>query len=188
MKSLKISGLLLLTLCSGSCKTDIVKVPSKKDFTTWSSYLGDAGRTHFSTLSRINKENVQNLKVAWAYESEDWGQMQMNPIVVDSILYGVTAALRVVALHVETGEELWQFGDSVKVWHSTSRGVSYWSKNEDHRILCTRGAYLFALDAQTGEPIPSFGSGGKVDLRSECLRVRRINSSFPIPLAPSLRI
>lgn len=166
MKSLKIIGLLLLILGIGSCEENVKEAPAQKEYTTWSSYLGDAGRTHFSTLSQITKENVASLKVAWTYESEDWGQMQMNPIVVDSMFCGVTAALRVVALHAGTGEEIWQFGDSVKVWHSTSRGVSYWSKGEDKRILCTRGAFLFALDARTGKPIPTFGSGGKVDLRS----------------------
>lgn len=138
----------------------------KSDYHTWSSYLGDSGRSHYSTLSQITKDNVKDLKIAWSYEAVDWGQMQMNPLVVDSILYGVTAALRVIALHAATGEELWQFGDSVKVWHSTSRGVSYWEKGEDKRILCTRGSDLFALNALTGEPISSFGTNGKVDMRS----------------------
>ena len=138
----------------------------KKEYKTWSSYLGDPGRSHYSTLSQITPENVQNLKVAWSYKAADFGQMQMNPIVADSILYGVTAALRVVALNAETGKEIWQFGDSVKVWHSTSRGVSYWGKENDKRILCTRGSDLFALDALTGKPIPTFGNNGKVDMRS----------------------
>ena len=140
--------------------------PEKKEYTTWSSYLGDSGRSHYTTLSQITAENVQNLKIAWSYEAPDWGQMQMNPLVVDSILYGVIAALRVVALNAETGKEIWQFGDSVKVWHSTSRGVSYWKKEDDQRILCTRGSDLFALDALTGKPITSFGNEGKVDMRS----------------------
>ncbi|MEM9141574.1 MAG: PQQ-binding-like beta-propeller repeat protein [Bacteroidota bacterium] len=138
----------------------------KDPYTTWSSYLGDPGRSHYSTLSQVNPENVQDLKVAWSYEAQDWGQMQMNPIVADSLLFGVTAAMRIVALHAGTGKEIWQFGDSVKVWHSTSRGVSYWEKGTDKRILCTRGPHLYALDALTGKPIPSFGNNGKVDLRS----------------------
>ncbi|WP_099542883.1 PQQ-binding-like beta-propeller repeat protein [Maribacter sp. 4G9] len=163
---IKISTVFLLSLVLVSCETEKTTATAKKEYATWSSYLGDSGRTHFSTLSQINKENVERLKLAWTYEAEDWGQMQMNPIVVDSILYGVTAALRVVALQSGTGEELWQFGDSVKVWHSTSRGVSYWSKGEDKRILCTRGAYLYALDALSGKPIASFGENGRIDLRS----------------------
>jgi len=138
----------------------------KKEYTTWSSYLGDSGRSHYSTLSQITPENIQNLEVAWSYEAPDSGQMQMNPIVIDSILYGVTAALRVVALNAATGKEIWQFGDSVKVWHSTSRGLSYWEKGNDKRILVTRGPDLFALNALTGEPVSSFGSNGKIDMRS----------------------
>ncbi len=148
------------------CGIEERELSQEKEYITWSSYLGDPGRSHYSNLSQITKENVGQLKVAWSYKAADWGQMQMNPIVVDSILYGVTAALRVVALNATTGKEIWQFGDSVKVWHSTSRGVSYWENGEDKRILCTRGPHLFALNAINGEPISSFGANGRIDLRS----------------------
>ena len=94
----------------GGCKSDKEKTASDPRYKTWSSYLGDTGRSHYSTLSQITKHNVKGLKVAWSYEAPDWGQMQMNPLVVDSILYGVTAALRVIALNAETGKEIWQFG------------------------------------------------------------------------------
>ncbi len=154
--------LLLFTNCQTSEKED----SSKNQYVTWSSYLGDPGRSHYSTLSQITPENVKSLRVAWSYEAADWGQMQMNPIVADTILYGVTAAMRVVALHAATGKEIWQFGDSVKVWHSTSRGVSYWEKGKDKRILYTRGSDLYALNALSGKPIPTFGDNGKVDMRS----------------------
>jgi len=156
----------LFCLLAIGCQSDKEKNSQNTTYNTWSSYLGDSGRSHYSTLSQITKENVKDLKVAWSYEAADWGQMQMNPIVVDSMLYGVTAALRVVALHAATGKEIWQFGDSVQVWHSTSRGVSYWQKENDRRILCTRGPDLFALDALTGKPISTFGIDGKIDMRS----------------------
>ena len=162
-------AILFLNVCCvlfQSCESSKEKDTAKKEYGTWSSYLGDSGRSHYSTLSQITKKNVKDLRVAWSYKADDWGQMQMNPIVVDSILYGVTAAMRIVALHAATGEEIWQFGDSVKVWHSTSRGVSYWEKEDDKRILCTRGPDLFALNALTGKPILSFGNNGKIDMRS----------------------
>jgi len=142
------------------------KKTAQNTYTTWTSYLGGPDRNHFSTLSQINPQNVSKLKVAWSYETPDWGQMQMNPIIIDTILYGVTAALRVVAIQAETGKEIWRFGDSLKVWHSTSRGVSYWAKEKDRRILYTRGSYLYALNALTGKPIASFGKAGRIDLRS----------------------
>ena len=43
-------------------------------------------------------------------------------------------------------------------------GVAYWSQGAESRIFSTRGQYLFALDAKSGEPIADFGDGGKVDL------------------------
>ncbi|MEA1785723.1 PQQ-binding-like beta-propeller repeat protein [Arenibacter sp. GZD96] len=149
-----------------ACKNNLESPKLVQDYTTWRSYLGGPDRNHYSTLSQITPENVTTLEVAWSYASEDYGQMQMNPIIIDTILYGVSAALRAFALHAATGEELWRFGDSLKVWHSTSRGVSYWEKGADKRILYTVGSELYALNALTGQPIPSFGENGKIDLRS----------------------
>jgi len=153
-----------ITLFVSGCQNSEEPFKEKLKTTTWSSYLGGPDRNHFSTLSQITKENVSRLKIAWQYEAPDYGQMQMNPIVVDTILYGVTAALRVVALQAETGKEIWRYGDSLQVWHSTSRGVSYWEEGEDKRILFTKGHELFALNAITGKPITEFGVNGKVDM------------------------
>ena len=158
--------LFLICLFFQGCNNSEEKNQPKKEHVTWSSYLGDSGRSHYSTLSQITPENVQNLKVAWFYEATDFGQMQMNPLVVDSILYGITAALRVVALHAATGKELWIFGDSLQTSGASSRGVAYWQKGRDQRILFVAGSYLYALNALTGTPIVSFGEKGKIDLRS----------------------
>ncbi len=164
MKTFKFFLLLPLGLFFLACQPS--EEETKKDYTTWSSYLGGPDRNHYSTLSQINKENVKNLKLAWSYSTKDVGQMQMNPIVVDTILYGVTAALRAVAIHAGTGEELWRFGDSLRLNLSTSRGVSYWSKGEDKRILYTAGPNLYAINALTGKSISSFGENGKIDLHT----------------------
>ncbi|MFD2099351.1 pyrroloquinoline quinone-dependent dehydrogenase [Flagellimonas iocasae] len=165
MKALRfILFLLSAGLFFSACES--TEEPSKKDYTTWSSYLGGPDRNHYSTLSQINKDNVKNLKPAWSYSTQDAGQMQMNPIVVDTILYGVTAALRAVAIHAGTGKELWRFGDSLRLNLSTSRGVSYWSKGDDKRILYTAGPNLYAINALTGKSISSFGENGKIDLHS----------------------
>ena len=146
----------------GSCTNDVAL---QADYMQWRSYLGGKDRNHYSVLNDITPDNVTRLQVAWEYDAPDYGQMQMNPIVVDTLLYGVTAALRAVAIHAETGKEVWQFGDSLQVWHSTSRGVSFWESSKDKRIFFTRGSELWALDALTGKPIPSFGNEGAVDLR-----------------------
>ncbi|GAA4465919.1 hypothetical protein GCM10023189_47290 [Nibrella saemangeumensis] len=134
----------------------------------WPEYLGGPDRNHYSTLTQINTGNVQNLQVAWTYSAPDTGQMQVSPIMVDGVLYGVTAAVQPFALEAATGRQLWLFsGNKNKNGLSTSRGVTYWSDGaSDKRILYTAGEWLYALDARTGQPVPSFGEAGRVSLKT----------------------
>ena len=136
----------------------------------WAEYLGGADRSHYSSLTQINKENVTKLQIAWAYSTPDSGQIQVNPLIIKGILYGVTSSVQAFALDAATGKEIWRFGDPLKNWASTSRGVTYWkgkiNGTESERILYTVGPNLWALDAKTGKPIESFGDGGKMDLHT----------------------
>jgi len=134
----------------------------------WRTYLGDPSVSHSSPLDEIHRGNVGQLEVAWTYDARDVGPrstMQCNPIVVRGVLYATSADTRVFALNAATGEELWSFR-SAEPNRSQNRGVSYWSAGDDERILFTQSDKLYALDARTGIPIASFGSGGSVDLRS----------------------
>ncbi len=128
----------------------------------WSEYLGGPDRNHYSKLTQINETNAVDLKLAWTYALPDSGQMQANPIVVEGILYSVSASVQAFAIDAATGKEIWRFGDPLKNWASTSRGLVY----TKGRILFTAGPNLWALDAQTGKPIANFGDHGKVDLHT----------------------
>jgi quinoprotein glucose dehydrogenase len=137
--------------------------------TNWGDYLGGPDRAHYSAAAQITPQNVQNLRVAWTYNAPDAGQMQCNPVVVDGVLYGVTAAVQAFALDAATGKELWRFdGSKLKAWHSTSRGVAYWQSADgaDRRILYTMGSHIYALDARTGKLIESFGEAGRLSLHT----------------------
>ncbi|PCJ91874.1 MAG: pyrrolo-quinoline quinone [Flavobacteriaceae bacterium] len=160
----KILFLLFAVAILWSCSEETAK--SNKDYTAWESYLGGPDRNHYSTLSQITKDNVHELKLAWSHSVKDSGQMQMSPIVIDTVLYGVTAALKAVAINAKTGKGIWEFGDPYKQFLSTSRGLAYWEKDNDKRILYTVSSDLYALNAVTGKPISSFGTDGKIDLRS----------------------
>ena len=132
----------------------------------WEDYLGGADRNHYSNLTQINKSNVDQLKIAWEYHLPDSGQMQANPLIIKGVLYGVSASVQAFAVDAATGKEVWRFGDPLKNWASTSRGVSYWSNGIEKRILYTAGPNLWALDAETGKPIANFGDKGKIDLHT----------------------
>jgi quinoprotein glucose dehydrogenase len=114
--------------------------------------------------------------VAWTYRTGDArpegrSQIQCNPIVVDGVLYATTARVETFALDAATGREVWRFdpheagAKSLAEWLGVNRGVAYWGEGEDRRILVATGQRLFALDARTGQPVPSFGRNGSVDLR-----------------------
>lgn len=162
MKNLIVPVLFFMGLLS--CKTG----SDKKSYGTneWKEYLGGPERNHYSPLDQINKENASQLKVAWEYHTKDSGQIQCNPLIVDGVLYGMTATTRPFALDAATGNEIWKVEKDTIDSYSTSRGVSYWEGGDDKRILFTKGAWLYALDARTGKPITSFGENGKTSMRA----------------------
>jgi len=155
MKKLNLAALLLLL---AGCSPGV-----KNKYDGWSEYLGGPDRNHYSTLSQIDTSNVNQLAIAWTYNTPDSGQMQMNPVMVNGILYGVSAALKAFALNAATGKELWVYNDSAAAT-GTCRGVAYWEEGDDKRIFFTVGANLIALNALDGKPITSFGNKGKSNL------------------------
>jgi len=94
-------------------------------------------------------------------------QSASTPLVVDGVMYMATSYNRIVALDADTGKEVW-----VKdIGHTPStRGIAYWPGTGNLPAQLVFGtadgsSLLIALNAKTGEFVPSFGNGGKVDLR-----------------------
>lgn len=150
-------------LCAVACKQNEKPSFGSKE---WKEYLGGPERNHYSPLDQINKNNVQQLQVAWQYHTLDSGQIQCNPIIVDGVLYGMTATTRPFAVDAATGKEIWKGPGEGTDFFSTSRGVSYWEDGDDKRILFTRGPWLYAVDARTGKAITAFGDSGRSSLKS----------------------
>jgi quinoprotein glucose dehydrogenase len=156
---------------------------AETDYMRWAHYEGDAGATHYSAIDQIDRSNVDRLQVAWTYESP--GVADVNPIVIDSMLYAIGEAGSIIALHAATGEELWKHESDVS-GAVRMHGLMYWESSDrsDRRVLFQKGSYhLLAIDAMTGQPVASFGEGGKVDLRQgldiDPSRVTRATSPAP---------
>lgn len=138
---------------------------ASKNAADWREYLGGPERNHYSTLTQIDSGNVSQLEIAWEYHTGDSGQVQCNPIVVDNILYGITATVQPFALDAATGKEIWRVRDTASAtWYGTNRGLTYWEDGDDKRILYTKESWLYAVDARTGKSIDSFGQQGRVSL------------------------
>lgn len=164
--------LLFIILGLTACKNQM------KDYRSWPHYKGSPESIHYSSLVEIDTSNVRELQVAWEYRTGDadtvhHSQIQCNPIIIDTVLYGTSPQLKLFALDARTGKELWVFNpfDSLAADKSmffilnNSRGISYWSDGQnDRRIFFTAGSNLYAIDAQTGKPVVTFGKGGHIDL------------------------
>jgi quinoprotein glucose dehydrogenase len=128
---------------------------------------GGVGNIRYSALTQINRTNVAQLKTAWTYDSGDafkGSEMQSNPIVVSGVLYATTPTLKVIALDAATGRELWKFdpsGGAAPGARFRHRGVAV----HGDRVFVTWRNWLYALSAKTGQPIATFGTSGRVDLR-----------------------
>lgn len=145
-------------------------VEEEDRFVQWDTYQGDASSSNYSSLTQINRENVDQLEVAWTYRTgdlseDDRSRMETNPIVVDGTMYGASPYLKVFAIDAETGEEKWMFDPfEGSAGSGDMRSVVYWEDGPDRRILFSAGNWLYALDAGTGSLISGFGTDGKVDL------------------------
>ncbi len=134
----------------------------------WPSYNRDLAGTRFSPLDQISPTNVDELRQAWSYPlgADDGAALdgsELTPLVVDGVLYA-TAADRVVALHADSGAEIWRF--PLEQGTPSRRGLSFWSGDSatPARIFFTTGRTLVALDAATGKKALAFGNDGETTM------------------------
>jgi quinoprotein glucose dehydrogenase len=140
-------------------------------FTGWARSQGDNGARRYSALDQITKENVHQLEVAWTYRSGDRvGNLQCTPIIVDGTLYAPTPGHALVALDAATGHERWRYqveGLGRRLQDTPARrGLVYWPGNDtaSARILFGAGDWIYALDPDTGKPVPGFGENGRTSI------------------------
>jgi quinoprotein glucose dehydrogenase len=140
----------------------------KKD---WAVNGGEPNNTHYSPLKQINRENVAQLQVAWSYDTGETGGLQTSPIIVDGVLYGLSPSQKVFAVDSATGKVVWNFDSGIKGTQPV-RGLAYWASADysDKRIIVGVMNFVYALNAATGKPIPTFGTDGRIDLRENLSR------------------
>jgi glucose dehydrogenase len=132
----------------------------------WPVYGGQAAADHYSALSQINRNNVGQLQQAWKFDAGEEGGLETSPIVIGRVLYAYTATLKVIAIDGVSGKLIWKFDSGIK-GKNPVRGLTYWTDGKESRIFAPVSHFLYALDARTGEKIPSFGEGGRIDLRKD---------------------
>jgi len=130
----------------------------------WPLYGGALGGGHYSPLTQINRSNVKQLQVAWAFDTEETGGLQTSPIVVHGVLYGISPSQKIFALDGASGKLKWKF-DSGIAGTQPNRGLAYWENGTDHRLIAGVMNFVYELNSDTGQPVASFGNHGRIDLR-----------------------
>lgn len=175
MKKKCLSLFLLIASIVSGCNSS-----KEKEYRSWAVYGGSKEMIRYSSLTQIDTSNIARLQLAWTFSSGDvdtahHSQIQCNPIIVDSVMYGTTPQMKLFAVHARTGEQIWifdanaktSFDDNRAAFHNmiNSRGVAYWTDGkDDQRIFFTAGSNTFAIDARSGKPIRTFGKNGSIDL------------------------
>ena len=158
----------------------------------WPHYNGDIRGSRYSPLDQINASNFNKLEVAWRFKTDNFGprleyKLEGTPLMVKGTLYATAGTRRsVVALNAKTGEIKWVYamdeGRRAEMAPRvlSGRGLSYWTdgKGDERIIYVTIGYRLVQLNANTGQPIPSFGKAGSVDLKEGVVYGKRVNGKW----------
>ena len=173
----------------------------------WRAY----GRTQLgdrhSPLTRIDRNNVERLAVAWRYHTGETApgaagtrpaRLSATPLMIGGKLYFSTPAGRVIALDAATGRELWVFDARVDASAGygdfVSRGVSYWQdKRARPGARCSARIFagiidgrLVALDANDGKSCGAFGRRGIVDVRAGLRNAPDSQSEYELTSPPAV--
>ena len=143
----------------------------------WPTFGGDYSQTRFSRLAQINKGNVHTMELKWEFHTglayDPLYTFSPVPLVVGRVMYLAdpgnyfTPVQTAFALDAKSGAEIWRrqlpLGDIPEARGQSNirstRGVAY---GNGRVYVPTQDAILWALDANTGALVNSFGNLGNV--------------------------
>ncbi len=141
--TLAVSGLSPFIVAQGATEPVLVHPPAD----SWPGYHGDySGRRH-SALTHVTPENVKNLSLAWAFQTNQPSLIKSSPLLVDGILY-FTVPENVWAVDARSGHQIWHYTHPKSQGeHIGHRGVAM---DKSYLFFVTPDAHLISLNAKDG--------------------------------------
>src|SRR5437773_7389629 len=84
----------------------MLRNPAPGDWLNWRRTDNAWG---YSPLGQINRQNVSQLQLAWAWAMDDTGANEATPLVYDGIMYLPNPRGVIQALDAATGDLIWQY-------------------------------------------------------------------------------
>ena len=128
----------------------MLQQPPAGDWLSWRRTLDGHG---YSPLDQIDRENVNDLKLAWVVAMKE-GSNQGTPLVHDGVIYLTNPGNVIQALDARNGELIWEYAYSFPPESRTlggpTRNIALYG---DKLFMATYDAALVAVDARTGEQL-----------------------------------
>ena len=118
----------------------------------WLMIRGNYQAWNHSALTQINRDNVKDLKLAWAWNMNDAvGANEPTPLVHNGIMYLINVDNILQALDARTGDLIWEN----RIRPAGQGGGTGAMRNiaiyQDKIFFATTDAHMVALDARTGK-------------------------------------
>ncbi|MCZ4303354.1 PQQ-binding-like beta-propeller repeat protein [Zoogloeaceae bacterium G21618-S1] len=153
---IRLAPLALALSCIGAIAAGDAK-PGFDDPDNWPQYHRSSNAWRFSPLTEINKDTVKKLKVAWIHQPGNITHgLQATPIVLDGVLYYISAFNNVWAVDAASGKTLWHYEPklapiSKQVFYAAaSRGVTV---GRGKVFVGTLDGRFIALDQKSGKEV-----------------------------------
>jgi alcohol dehydrogenase (cytochrome c) len=121
--------------------------PSPND---WLMYSRTYDAQRYSPLSQINKQNVNQLRLAWT-RGMGPGQTESIPLAYNGVMYVVIPGAAVQALDATSGDLLWEYKRKVPTNVALSARTKNLAIYDDIIVYTAPDSYVVGLDARTGE-------------------------------------
>ncbi|MFA5580566.1 MAG: PQQ-binding-like beta-propeller repeat protein [Paracoccaceae bacterium] len=125
---------------------EMILNPPAEDWLMWRGTVDNHG---YSQLDILNKDNVGDLELAWAWPMADLGLQETAALVHDGILFLQTNNSIVQALDAVTGDLIWEYRHPLPEISSTWGYQIYQSRRQKNSIaLYDDKVYLTTVDAK----------------------------------------
>ena len=103
------------------------------------------------SVAGVGTSMAEGLQLAWIYETGDMGKNDCQPVVVNGILYGISARMKLFVLDLATGKELWKFD-------SFATPIMYMKNRKQWVVIAAGGGRLASstYDLKLGSSIVAF--------------------------------
>jgi len=143
----------------------------------WVLHNLDLAGTRYTPLDQITRENVKTLTPRWLFQHGviDGVSNQTTPIIVNGTMYVTDSRGSVYALNAADGHLLWTYDVTNQLGGGRREGYIFRNRGATYAngvVYTAGGSFLFALDAKSGKPIPSFGTNGQASVILDVLKPR----------------